>query len=199
MRFAPQSRVGVKFTPLKPKNGHPFSSQFWRGFRAISVSKIGKTAALEFGRRKRACGACRPLGGLQSGDAVGPLPVQHGLHPREIADVAAMDGIGVVTEVIVGELLQPFQFGVDGGGAGEVGVDGGLLGVHCGLRDVIDDATMNALFNLEAKLNSMYFRHPEMHLASNAGGLVINLINCALTIWYDFMLSISTLMEFRND
>jgi excisionase family DNA binding protein len=39
-----------------------------------------------------------------------------------------------------------------GGGAGEVGVEGGLLGVPPGLRDVIDDATMNALFDLETKL-----------------------------------------------
>lgn len=44
--------------------------------------------------------------------------------------MAPMDGIGVVTEVVVGKLLQPFQFGVGGGGAGEVGVEGGLLGVH---------------------------------------------------------------------
>ena len=39
----------------------------------------------------------------------------------------------------------------DGAGAGEVGVEGGLLGVHRWLRDVIDDATMNALFDQEAK------------------------------------------------
>ena len=63
---------------------------------------------------------------------------------------------------------------------GEVGVEGGLLGVHRGLRDVIDDTTMNALFDQEAKLNPMNFRHPEMHLASNTGSLAINLINCAL-------------------
>ena len=63
-----------------------------------------------------------------------------------------MDGIGVVTEVVVGELLQPSQLGVDGGGASEVGVEGGLFGVHRGLRDVVDDATMNALFDQEAKL-----------------------------------------------
>ncbi len=79
--------------------------------------------------------------------------VQSSLHPPEVADVAPMDRIEVVTKVVVGKLLQPFQFGVDGGSAGEVGVEGGLLGVHPGLRDVIDDATMNALFDQEAKLN----------------------------------------------
>jgi len=78
--------------------------------------------------------------------------VQPGFHPSEIADVAPMDGIGVVTKVVVGELLQPFQFGVDGGSAGEVGVEGGWLGVHRGLRGVIDDITINALFDQEAKL-----------------------------------------------
>jgi hypothetical protein len=78
--------------------------------------------------------------------------VQAGIYPPEVSDVAPMDGIRVVTEVIVGELPQPFQLGVDGGGAGEVGVEGGLLGVHHGLRGVIDDATMNALFDQEAKL-----------------------------------------------
>jgi hypothetical protein len=77
--------------------------------------------------------------------------VQPGIHPPEVAEVAPMDGIGVVTEVVVGELLQPFQFSVDGGSACEVGVEGGLLGVHRWLRGVIDDATMNALFNQEAK------------------------------------------------
>ena len=58
----------------------------------------------------------------------------------------------LVAEVVVGELLQPFQFGVDGGSAGEVGVEGGWLGVHRGLRVVIDDMDMNALFDQEAKL-----------------------------------------------
>ena len=57
-----------------------------------------------------------------------------------------------MAEVASGELLQPFRFGADGGGAGEVGVEGGWLGVHRGLRDVIDDPTMNALFYREAKL-----------------------------------------------
>jgi hypothetical protein len=44
--------VSVEFTPLKPENGHPYSGQYWRGFRAISGAKIGKTATLKFGRRK---------------------------------------------------------------------------------------------------------------------------------------------------
>jgi hypothetical protein len=78
--------------------------------------------------------------------------VKPGLHPPEVADVAPMNGIGVVAEVVIGELPQPFQLGVDGSGAGEVGVEGGLFGVHRGLRVVIDDATMNALFDQEAKL-----------------------------------------------
>jgi hypothetical protein len=55
--------------------------------------------------------------------------------------------------VVIGELLQPFQIGVDSGGAGEVGIEGGWLGVHRGLRVVIDNATMNALFDQEAKLS----------------------------------------------
>ena len=66
--------------------------------------------------------------------------------------MAPMDGIRVMAEVVVGELLQPFQFDVDDGSAGEVGVEGGLLGVHRGLRGVIDDKHMNALFDQEAKL-----------------------------------------------
>ncbi len=67
--------------------------------------------------------------------------------------MSPMDGIGVVTEVVVGELLQPFQLGVDGGSAGKVGVEGGWFGAHRGLRGVIDDATIQALFDQEAKLN----------------------------------------------
>ena len=78
--------------------------------------------------------------------------IHSGIYPPEIADVAPMDCIGVVTKVVISELLQPFQFGVDGCSAGEVSVEGGLPGIHRGLRDVIDDATVNTLFNLEAKL-----------------------------------------------
>jgi len=77
--------------------------------------------------------------------------VQPGLHPLEITNVAPVDGIGVVTKVVVGELLQSFQLGVNGGGASEVGAEGGWFGVHRGLRVVINDTTMNALFDQEAK------------------------------------------------
>ncbi len=56
-----------------------------------------------------------------------------------------VDDIGGMAEMLVGELLQPFQLGVDGGRAGEVGVVGGLLGDHRGPLDVIDDALMNVL------------------------------------------------------
>ena len=54
--------------------------------------------------------------------------------------------------MVVGDLAQPFQFGVDGDSAGEVGVEGGWLGVHRGLCGVIDDRVMNALFESKAKL-----------------------------------------------
>lgn len=70
-------------------------------------------------------------------------------------------------------LLQPFQFGVDGGSAGEVGVEGGLFGVHRGLRVVIDDEHMNALFYREAKLFLMQF-------ASNTTPKRPDLIDCNL-------------------
>lgn len=36
---------------------------------------------------------------------------------------------------------------------GKVGVKGGLLCFHRGLRDVTDDTTMNALFNQETNIN----------------------------------------------
>jgi hypothetical protein len=46
------------------------------------------------------------------------------------AGVAPVDGVRVVADVVVGQLLQPGQLDVDGGGAGEIGVEGGGLGVH---------------------------------------------------------------------
>lgn len=45
----------------------------------------------------------------------------------------------------------------DGDGAGDVGVEGGLLGVHRRLRGVIDDATTQALSDQEAKQLPMHF------------------------------------------
>ena len=89
-----------------------------------------------------------------------------------------MDGIGVVAEVVVGELLQPFQFGVDRGGAGEVG--GRLAWRSSWAPGLIDDATMNALLDQEAKLNSMNFHHLAMRIASNTGRVFSNLLNCGL-------------------
>jgi hypothetical protein len=49
LRFAPRPRVGVEFTPLKPENGHLYSSQCWHGFPMISGLENGKTATVKFG------------------------------------------------------------------------------------------------------------------------------------------------------
>lgn len=53
--------------------------------------------------------------------------------------------------MVIGEFPQ-FQFGADGDGVGKVGVDGGRIGVHRWFRGVIDDTTMNTLFDHEARL-----------------------------------------------
>jgi hypothetical protein len=64
-----------------------------------------------------------------------------------------VDGVGVVAEVVVGQLLQPRQLGVDLGGAR--GVGGAGVGVaHRGLR-VDRDALIHALFRPEAKRPTM--------------------------------------------
>jgi hypothetical protein len=60
--------------------------------------------------------------------------IERGFHPTKVANVAPVDGFGVITKVIVGQLLQTCQFGVDGGSAGEVGIEGGWRGIHRGLR-----------------------------------------------------------------
>lgn len=54
------------------------------------------------------------------------------IHPPEVTDVAPVDGVRVVAEVVVGQLLQPGQLDVDGGSACEIGVDGSGLDVHRG-------------------------------------------------------------------
>jgi len=87
--------------------------------------------------------------------------------------VTFRDGIKGVIKMVVGKLLQPLQFGVDRCGAGDVGVEGGLLGVYRGLCDVIDDETMNALFYREAKLFLM-------RSASNTTPEGPDLIDCNL-------------------
>lgn len=50
----------------------------------------------------------------------------------------------------VGQLLQPGQLDVDGGGAGAIGVERGGLGGHGGLQ-VDDDTNIHALNDQEAK------------------------------------------------
>ena len=76
--------------------------------------------------------------------------------------MAPMNCIGVVTEVVVGMLLQSFDLAADGVVALQVCFEGGLLGVHRGLPDVIDDKHMNALFDQEAKLFIWLLWRPSM-------------------------------------
>ena len=61
----------------------------------------------------------------------------------------------------------------DSGSAGKVRVQGGWLGVHRGLWAGIDDTTMNALFDQEAKLFLM-------QIASSTTPKRLDLIDCNL-------------------
>ena len=45
--------------------------------------------------------------------------IERGIHLTQVANVAPVDGIRIVAEVLIGQLLQPCQFGVDGCGAGK--------------------------------------------------------------------------------
>ena len=60
--------------------------------------------------------------------------IERGFHPAEVANLAPVDSVRIVAEVVVGQLLPPRQFGVDGGAAGEVVIEGSLLDVQRGLR-----------------------------------------------------------------
>ena len=84
-----------------------------------------------------------------------------------------MNGFRVVAEVVVGELLRLGQLDVDGGGAGEIGVESRGLGVHRGAPCWVDDATIHALNDQEAKKKIM----PP---ASFPRREPFNLINCNL-------------------
>jgi hypothetical protein len=53
--------------------------------------------------------------------------------------------------MVVMKLLQLSRLGVVGGSAGEINIEGGLLGIHRVSRDVTGNTTMNALFDQEAK------------------------------------------------
>jgi hypothetical protein len=57
-----------------------------------------------------------------------------------------------VTELVAGKSPQPVQFGKDGDGVGEVGLEGSGLGASCEIRVVIDYFSTNAQFGQEAKL-----------------------------------------------
>ena len=56
--------------------------------------------------------------------------VERMLDPTEVADVAPMNGIGVVAEMVVGELLEAGQFDGYCRSADQVGVDGSGLAFH---------------------------------------------------------------------
>ena len=77
--------------------------------------------------------------------------IQSGLHALEVASVAPMDQIRIMTEMVLGWLLQPLQSGEARGGAGAVDVEDRSLGVQLGLMLVTDDRDMNALFDQQAK------------------------------------------------
>jgi hypothetical protein len=79
--------------------------------------------------------------------------IQRLIHPSKVTDVAPVDGVRVVAEVVVGQLLHPGQLDVDGGGAGEIAIEGSRLDVHRGAPWFVDDATIHALNDQEAKLS----------------------------------------------
>ena len=70
--------------------------------------------------------------------------VQPGLHPPEVADVAPMDGVRGVAEMVVDQLAQGLNLVKDHRQALQVGVEGAWL---------VDDATIHALNDQEAKLS----------------------------------------------
>lgn len=60
--------------------------------------------------------------------------LKRGFHSTGVTNVAPVDGGRFVAEVVIGKLLQPRQLGLDGCGAGKVGIDGDRFGIHRGLR-----------------------------------------------------------------
>lgn len=82
------------------------------------------------------------------------------LHPAQVADVPPVDGVRVVAEVVIGQLLQPCQLGVILRRACGVGGGWGAEGIgvaHRGLRVDRDDA-IHALSRPKAKLGRASFR-----------------------------------------
>ena len=78
-----------------------------------------------------------------------------------------------MAEVVVGQLLQPGQLDPDGSGAGEIDVGGSGLGVHRVAPWLVDDITIHALNDQEAKKKIM-------PTASFPRLEPFNLINCNL-------------------
>ena len=81
--------------------------------------------------------------------------IQRLIYPPDVIDVASLDGVRVMAKVLVGQLPQPGQLEVDGGGAGEIGVDGVGLGVHRGVPWWVDDTSIHAPNDQEAKKKMM--------------------------------------------
>ncbi len=84
--------------------------------------------------------------------------------------MASVEGVRVVAEVVVCQLLQSGQLDVNGGSAGEIDIDRCGLDVHRGAPWLMDDATIHALNDQEAKKKMM-------PTVSNPRLLPFNLIN----------------------
>ena len=81
-----------------------------------------------------------------------PLQLIQRCYPTAVIDEVPVDGVRVMAEVVIVQLLQPGQTHVNGGGASEIDVDGSGLGVHRGARWQMDDTTIHSLKDQEAKL-----------------------------------------------
>ena len=80
-----------------------------------------------------------------------PLQLIQRCYPTAVIDEVPVDGVRVMAEVVIVQLLQPGQTHVNGGGASEIDVGGSGLGVHRGARWQMDDTTIHSLKNQEAK------------------------------------------------
>ncbi|NMQ28492.1 hypothetical protein E4Q23_12455 [Candidatus Accumulibacter phosphatis] len=56
--------------------------------------------------------------------------VQPGIHSPKITNVTPANGVRIVADVVVGQLPQPVQTGVDAGRPSPVGFEGARWSVH---------------------------------------------------------------------